>query len=193
MGISEALILSQTTTIYEACCAMALHRADVLVVTNSNELLTGILTNKDIVKTVIASEIDLLNTPVSKVMSNNPSCVMFDTLFVDTLKKMEYKGFTQLPVIQKNGKVTGLFYNTGVSTMTYYEKVLEVAAQGSAPRGLKMKQMPLEHALMVPETTTIYEACCRMAVGKFEVVVLTDSDGLLMGILTKKVSLQSSL
>ena len=46
MGISEALILSQTTTIYEACCAMALHRADVLVVTNSNELLTGILTNK---------------------------------------------------------------------------------------------------------------------------------------------------
>ncbi|KAL7587008.1 hypothetical protein Lser_V15G39521 [Lactuca serriola] len=169
MGISEALILSQTTTIYEACCAMALHRADVLVVTNSNELLTGILTNKDIVKTVIASEIDLLNTPVSKVMSNNPSCVMFDTLFVDTLKKMEYKGFTQLPVIQKNGKVTGLFYNTGVSTMTYYEKVLEVAAQGSAPRNGSEN-----------------EACCRMAVGKFEVVVLTDSDGLLMGILTKK-------
>lgn len=89
---------------------------------------------KDIVNTVIASEIDLVNTPISKVMSKNPSCVMFDTLFVDTLKKMEYKGFTQLPVIQKNGKVTGLFYNTGVSIMTYYEKVLEVAAQGSAPR-----------------------------------------------------------
>ncbi|CAI9261894.1 unnamed protein product [Lactuca saligna] len=186
MGISEALIVSPSITIYEACYQMSAHRANVLVVTDLNGLPTGILTYKDIVKTVIASEIHLVNTPISKVMSKNPSCVMSDTLFVNALKEMEDKSFKQLPVTQKNGKVIGLFYNMGMSDLTKFEKVIEAAARGFSPRGLKMKQMPLQHALMVPGTTTIYEACCRMAAGKFEVVVLTNIHGFLMGILTKK-------
>lgn len=46
MGISEALIVSPSITIYEACYQMSAHRADVLVVTDLNGLPTGILTYK---------------------------------------------------------------------------------------------------------------------------------------------------
>ncbi|CAI9298781.1 unnamed protein product [Lactuca saligna] len=180
MGLSEVLIVPQTITIYEACCQMVAHRADVVVVTDSNELLTGILTNKDIVKRVISCKMDSVNTPVSQVMSKYPSCVMFDTLFVDALKKLKHKSVTQLPVIQKNGKVIGLFYEMEASVTAKYEKVT------GSRRGLKVKQFPLEHTLMVPETTTIYEVYCRMAAEKVEVVVLIDSNAILKGILTKK-------
>ncbi|KAI3724572.1 hypothetical protein L2E82_36353 [Cichorium intybus] len=49
-----------------------------------------------------------------------------------------------------------------------------------------VKQMPLQHALTLPETTTIYEACCQLAAGKGDALVLTDLNGSLSGILTYK-------
>ena len=89
---------------------------------------------KDIATRVSAHEIDLVNTPVSKVMTENPSGVMSDTLFVHALKEMEDKIFTQLPVTQKNGKVIGLFYNMEMFYLTKFEKVIEAAARGFSPR-----------------------------------------------------------
>lgn len=54
-----------------------------------------------------------------------------------------------------------------------------------------MKRLRLTKALTVPETTTIYEACCRMAARRADALLLTDSSALLSGILTDKVRLKS--
>lgn len=43
---------------------------------------------KDIAKRAIAREIDLENTPVSKVMTMNPTFVHADALAVEALQKM---------------------------------------------------------------------------------------------------------
>ena len=51
-----------------------------------------------------------------------------------------------------------------------------------------MKSLRLSKALTVPETTTVYEACRRMAARKVDALLLTDSNALLCGILTDKVS-----
>lgn len=53
-----------------------------------------------------------------------------------------------------------------------------------------MKQLPLSEALIVLETTSIYEARCQMAAQRVDVLILTNSDGLLTGILTNKVCLE---
>jgi len=50
-----------------------------------------------------------------------------------------------------------------------------------------VKSLRLSKALTVPETTTIYEACRRMAARKVDALLLTDSNALLCGILTDKV------
>lgn len=52
-----------------------------------------------------------------------------------------------------------------------------------------VKSLRLSKALTVPETTTIYEACRRMAARKVDALLLTDSNALLCGILTDKVNL----
>ncbi|KAL7599350.1 hypothetical protein Lser_V15G21326 [Lactuca serriola] len=49
-----------------------------------------------------------------------------------------------------------------------------------------VKRLRLTKALTVPETTTIYEACCRMAARRADALLLTDSSALLSGILTDK-------
>ncbi|KAL5053098.1 hypothetical protein RYX36_033780 [Vicia faba] len=107
LRLSKALTVPDSTTIYEACRRMAARRLDALLLTDSNALLCGILTDKDIMTRVIASEINLEDTPCSKVMTRNPVFVLTDTLAVEALQKMVQGRFRHLPVVE-NGEVVAI-------------------------------------------------------------------------------------
>lgn len=51
-----------------------------------------------------------------------------------------------------------------------------------------VKRLRLSKALTVSDSTSIREACCRMAARRVDALLLTDSNALLCGILTDKVS-----
>ncbi|KAL7099299.1 hypothetical protein ACP275_09G074800 [Erythranthe tilingii] len=107
LRLSKALTVPETTTINEACRRMAARRVDALLLTDSNALLCGILTDKDIATRVIAREVNLEETPVSKVMTRNPVFVLSETLAVEALQKMVQGKFRHLPVVE-NGEVIAL-------------------------------------------------------------------------------------
>ncbi|KAL9271194.1 CBS domain-containing protein [Drosera capensis] len=107
LRLSKALTVPETTSVYDACRRMATRRVDALLLTDSNALLCGILTDKDIATRVIAREINLEETPVSRVMTRNPVFVLSDTLAVEALHKMVQGKFRHLPVVE-NGEVIAL-------------------------------------------------------------------------------------
>ncbi|CAN4099234.1 unnamed protein product [Withania somnifera] len=107
LRLSKALTVPDTTSIYEACRKMAARRVDALLLTDSNALLCGILTDKDIATRVIAPEVNIQETPVSKIMTKNPVFVLSDTLAVEALQKMVLGKFRHLPVVE-NGEVIAL-------------------------------------------------------------------------------------
>ncbi|KAL5975394.1 hypothetical protein ACLOJK_019716 [Asimina triloba] len=107
LRLSKALTIPDNTTIYEACRRMAARRVDAVLLTDSNALLCGILTDKDIATRVVARELNLEDTPVSKVMTRNPVFVLSDTLAVEALQKMVQGKFRHLPVVE-NGEVIAL-------------------------------------------------------------------------------------
>ncbi|KAI3977253.1 hypothetical protein MKX01_035983 [Papaver californicum] len=107
LRLSKALTIPESTTIREACRRMAVRRVDALLLTDSNALLCGILTDKDIATRVVARELNLEETPVSKVMTRNPVFVLSDTLAVEALQKMVQGKFRHLPVVEK-GEVIAL-------------------------------------------------------------------------------------
>lgn len=107
LRLSKALTVPETTTVFEACRRMAARRVDALLLTDSNGLLCGILTDKDIATKVIAKEINLEDTPVSKVMTRNPVFVLSETLAAEALQKMVQGKFRHLPVVE-NGEVLAL-------------------------------------------------------------------------------------
>lgn len=107
LRVSKALTVPETTSLYEACRRMAARRVDALLLTDSNALLCGILTDKDITTRVVARELNLEETPVSKVMTRNPTFVLSDTLAVEALQKMVQGKFRHLPVVE-NGEVIAL-------------------------------------------------------------------------------------
>ncbi|KAL1347224.1 hypothetical protein AAHE18_08G243500 [Arachis hypogaea] len=86
---------------------MAARRLDAILLTDSNALLCGILTDKDIAKRAIASELSLEDTPVSKIMTKNPVFVLSETLAVEALQKMVQGKFRHLPVVD-NGEVVAI-------------------------------------------------------------------------------------
>ncbi|XP_072990071.1 CBS domain-containing protein CBSCBSPB1-like [Typha latifolia] len=107
LRLSKALTIPESTTVYEACRRMAARRVDAVLLTDSNALLCGILTDKDITTRVIARELKLDETPVSKVMTRNPVFVLSDTLAVEALQKMVQGKFRHLPVVE-HGEVIAL-------------------------------------------------------------------------------------
>ncbi|CAA7396278.1 unnamed protein product [Spirodela intermedia] len=107
LRLSKALTIPENTTVHEACRRMAARRVDAVLLTDSNALLCGILTDKDVATRVIARELKLEDTPVSKVMTRNPIFVLSDTLAVEALQKMVQGKFRHLPVVE-NGEVIAL-------------------------------------------------------------------------------------
>ncbi|XP_042063431.1 CBS domain-containing protein CBSCBSPB5-like [Salvia splendens] len=107
LRMSRAVTVPDTTSIKEICQRMAARRVDALLLTDSNALLCGILTDTDIAKKVIAQELNLEETQASKVMTKNPVFVLSDTLAVEALQKMVQGKFRHLPVVE-NGEVIAL-------------------------------------------------------------------------------------
>ncbi|RYR19100.1 hypothetical protein Ahy_B03g063774 isoform A [Arachis hypogaea] len=107
LRLSKALTIPEGTTVFDACRRMAARRVNAVLLTDSNALLSGIMTDKDIATRVISEGLRTDQTVVSKVMTRNPTFVTSDTLAIDALQKMIQGKFRHLPVVE-NGEVIAI-------------------------------------------------------------------------------------
>ncbi|KAM7523506.1 hypothetical protein LguiA_013408 [Lonicera macranthoides] len=130
LRLSKALTIPEGTTVSDACRRMAARRVDAVLLTDSNALLSGIVTDKDIATRVIAEELRPDQTIVSKVMTRNPIFVTSDSLAIDALQKMVQGKFRHLPVVE-NGEVIALL---DITKCLYdaISRMEKAAEQGSA-------------------------------------------------------------
>ncbi|WOL15063.1 CBS domain-containing protein CBSCBSPB3 [Canna indica] len=107
LRLSKALTIPEGTTVSDACRRMAARKVDSVLLTDTNGLLSGIVTDKDITIRVIAEGLRPEQTIVSKIMTRNPVFVMADTLAMEALQKMVQGKFRHLPVVE-NGEVIAM-------------------------------------------------------------------------------------
>ncbi|PPE02905.1 hypothetical protein GOBAR_DD00065 [Gossypium barbadense] len=114
LRLSKALTVPESTTTYEACRRMAALRLMLYCLLILMHCFAGFSRTRhfgfrvgDVVTRVIARELNMEETPVSKVMTKNPVFVLSDTLAVEALQKMVQGKFRHLPVVQ-NGDVIAL-------------------------------------------------------------------------------------
>lgn len=130
LRLSKALTIPEGTSVSNACRRMAARRVDAVLLTDSNALLSGIVTDKDIATRVIAEELRPEQTLVSKIMTRNPIFVTADTLAIEALQKMVQGKFRHLPVVE-NGEVIALL---DITKCLYdaISRMEKAAEQGSA-------------------------------------------------------------
>ncbi|MCG0286327.1 CBS domain-containing protein [Streptomyces sp. PSAA01] len=79
-----------------------------LPVSDSNERLCGIVTDRDIVVGCIAENCDPSRTPVGQLTEGTPRWIPADADVTDVLREMEEHKIRRLPVIDQNKRLVGM-------------------------------------------------------------------------------------
>ncbi len=120
-----------TSTPEKTVRAVAVHMkqcgaAAVLVVAESDGVLLGICTERDLAYKVLADGLDP-KTPVSEIMTRNPQGVSPEKTFGHALHLMHEGGFRHMPVIDPQGRPIGMISSRDALglEMHHFRKELE--------------------------------------------------------------------
>jgi len=124
--------LGPEASVFEAACVMTRANCGSVLVIDSASQLLGILTERDLMKRVMAKGLDPARTAINKVMTSYPRCVPPEMRVADAVLIMIERGFRHLPVVAEGGKILGVFsardalpreVNTAVDLAEFHERV----------------------------------------------------------------------
>jgi len=90
-----------------AYAAITKARAGACVVVDDNDRLMGIVTDGDMRRAVL-KDINVLNEPITNVMTSNPKTISPDALATEALRLMQLHSIDDLPVIDEDGHPIGM-------------------------------------------------------------------------------------
>ncbi|BFH72517.1 CBS domain-containing protein [Sulfurisphaera javensis] len=105
IGNKVVHVIKENDSIKDAAEEMKKHNLGALVVIDETGKVTGIITERDLVKVVADGKID---AKVKDYMTKNVIGVTEETPVTDALDVMLDHGFRHLPIIGKDGKVIGI-------------------------------------------------------------------------------------
>ena len=94
-------------TVFECAKVMADAQISALVVVDDNQILIGIITERDLTQRIVAAGLDGKGTKVGDVMTANPDILAPDDSATDALELMQTRGYRHLPVVE-DGKCVSI-------------------------------------------------------------------------------------
>jgi CBS domain-containing protein len=95
-------------TAWQAAERMHQHAVGALVVVDAENLVVGILTDRDLVERVMATNRDARTTKVEQVMTRSPVTVNADAPLESVLARMKQGRFRRVPVVDDSDRLVGL-------------------------------------------------------------------------------------
>lgn len=94
-------------TVADAISAMRAHPVHSVVITDEGHVV-GIFTERDLLKRVVARDLDPAATPVAEVMTPDPVTLPVDACITYAINHMGLRGLSNVPVLDREGKLVGL-------------------------------------------------------------------------------------
>jgi CBS domain-containing protein len=104
----EVAMIHPHTTVTNALHALADHRVGALVVSEDGETISGILSERDIVRGMARAGADLLPQPVQAIMTTDVKTCTTDDTVEHLMAIMTGGRFRHMPVIDEDRKVIGI-------------------------------------------------------------------------------------
>lgn len=107
----QVVIADRETSVAEAAKLMRNdHVGDIVVVdrTNGQNIPVGIVTDRDLVLEVMATELDANTLTLSDIMEPELLTASEEDSVLAAIEKMRYKGVRRLPVVGKTGALVGV-------------------------------------------------------------------------------------
>jgi CBS domain-containing protein len=107
----EVVVIDREGSILQAARLMReYHVGNVIIVEERNDVRipVGILTDRDIVRALVASEVALDKVSVGDAMSFDLLTVQEEEDIIGTIKKMRHHGVRRVPVVNRAGALQGI-------------------------------------------------------------------------------------
>ena len=108
IGSWQSVACAGDASVQSAALLMRKHHVGDLVVLGADQSPVGIITDRDIVVSVIALGLDPASLLVSDIMSADLFTAREDDDLVDTIEHMRARGIRRVPLISKDGKLSGV-------------------------------------------------------------------------------------
>jgi hypothetical protein len=167
-----------------ATAAQIMLREDVgpvpVVDGNESKRLVGIVTDRDLAMKVVAEGRDAYGTRVDQVMTSNPVTCQEDWDVMQAVKTMADHQVRRIPIVDSNGRLTGIVAQADVARTADEEQVGEMVEEISQPYGLGEwpddRYREREHASMPGASALAVGALC-VGVGAALMYVFDPSRG----------------
>ncbi len=102
---SIPVVVNENVSVYDAICTMFLEDVGTLFVVDTNSLLVGVVSRKDLLRASIGKQ-ELITIPVHIIMTRMPNITMCerDDLLIDIARKLIEKQIDAIPVVRKTDK-----------------------------------------------------------------------------------------
>lgn len=91
--------LNQDCSVFEAATLMTSANIAAVVIVDRDGKLSGIITERDLTRRIVAKGLDPKETPIAAVMTENPDTLSPDDSAGDALELMQSRHFRHLPVV----------------------------------------------------------------------------------------------
>ena len=132
---NKLLTIGPDETVLEAARRMSEKNYGSIVVTDDAGKLVEIVTERDMLKRVVAREMDPKAAKVSEVMTTGVKTATVDDEVADCLRQMSNGRFRHLPVLDVDGKVEGMVSQGDFVALTWPELMKRATAQTRAMFG----------------------------------------------------------
>ena len=95
-------------TVREAVERMAARNYGAIIVTDGDDKVTGMMTERDIMRRVVAEKRDPDTTRVSEIMTPDVRCASEDDDYVGWLRIMSNERFRRLPIVDGDGRLVNI-------------------------------------------------------------------------------------
>jgi CBS domain-containing protein len=128
----QPLTCSPDTTVLEAVLEMSEKNYGAIVVTDDQQKVVGVVTERDVMKKVVAKKLNATNTSVSEIMTTNPRVARETDDLIDWLRIMSNERFRRLPVVDENGQIKAVFTQGDFVSYTWPDLMYQMKSIATA-------------------------------------------------------------
>ncbi|MBL4614386.1 MAG: CBS domain-containing protein [Magnetovibrio sp.] len=104
----DIVALNKTSSVHDAVQAMSTRNIAAVAITDGDDVLIGILSERDITHRVLACGLNPQATPLSDVMTENPECLQPSDNCLDAIELMLTRNIRHLPVVNEQHRVVAM-------------------------------------------------------------------------------------
>ncbi len=97
------------TTIVDAVAAMSDKNYGCVIVTDSDDKVIGVVTERDVMNKLVGKGLDPTSTKLADIMTSEPRMAKETDDMLDWLRMMSNERFRRLPVVDENGRIKAVF------------------------------------------------------------------------------------